>query len=90
MTTFDTSFRIQCEKLREVGSPLEGTAKAWWFLQKANISDEVRQKVVSAAGGTYEYTRLRQALVAVVPDVNRFGNEGNHYSPASQPSAGRK
>ena len=75
MTSFDTSFRIQCEKMREVGSPLEGTAKAWWFLQKAAISDEVRQKVVSAANGQYEYTKLRQALVAIIPDVNRHAAE---------------
>ncbi len=76
MTSFDTSFRIQCEKLREVGSPLEGTARAWWFLQKAGISDEVRQKVVSAANGQYEYTRLRQALVAIIPDVNKHNFDG--------------
>ena len=82
MTEYDTSFRIQCDKLREVGSAIEGTTKAWWFLHKAGISDETRQKVVSAAGGTYDYQRLRQALVAIIPDVNR----GSAAESASNPS----
>ena len=86
MTSYDTSFRIQCEKLKEVGSPLEGTAKAWWYLQKAYINDEIRQKAVTAAGGVYEYTKLRQALVAIIPDVNKLPNEVN-VSPSTGNSA---
>jgi hypothetical protein len=74
MSSYDTSFRIQCDKLREVGSPLEGTAQAWWFLQKAGISDDTRQKVVSAAGGVYDYLKLRQALVAIIPDVHKHAD----------------
>ena len=87
MSTYDTNFRIQCEKLREVGSALEGTAKAWRFLQKAGISDETRQKVVSAAGGEYDYLRLRQALVAIIPDVNR-GDASKNADSSSAPQHG--
>lgn len=72
MSNYDTSFRIQCEKLQEVGSPLEGTSRAWWFLQKAGINDEIRQKVVAAPRAEYDYLKLRQALVAIIPDVNKL------------------
>ena len=71
MTSYDTSFRVQCEKLKEVGTVLEGSAKAWWFLEKANIGDDLRQKVVTAANGDYEYNKLRQALVAIVPNSQK-------------------
>ena len=68
---FDTAFRTQCKRLEECQSPLEGTAKAFWYLEKASISEELRRQVVASAGGVYEYTRLREALVAIVPQIRR-------------------
>ena len=70
-TAFDTSFRSQLQRLEEVGAPIAGTTKAFWFLEKSGISAELRKQVVAAAGGVYEYSKLRAALVAIVPQVNR-------------------
>ena len=86
MVSFDTAFRGQCKRLEEVGSPLVGTAKAFWFLEKAGLSEEVKRQVVSSAGGEYEYSRLRSALVAIIPQVKRQEME----EPASKPQGGHK
>ena len=75
MTQYDTAFRTQCQRLSEAQSPLEGRAKAFWFLRKAGISDELRRQVVSSAGGVYDYHKLRSALVAIVPQVRRQEND---------------
>ena len=69
MTSYDTAFRTQCQRLSEAQAPLEGRAKAFWYLRKAGLSDELRRQVVSSAGGVYDYNRLRTALVAIVPQV---------------------
>ena len=74
-TAYDTAFRAQCLRLKECGAPLTGTALAFWFLEKANISDELKRQVVSGANGTYEYTRLRESLVAIVPQVGKPNDE---------------
>ena len=68
-TTFDSHFRAQCQRLKECGAPLAGTSLAFWFLDKANLSEDLRRQVLSAAGGEYDYNKLRQALVAIVPRV---------------------
>ena len=74
-TSFDTAFRSQCQRLAEAQAPLEGRAKAFWFLKKANISEELRRQVVSSAGGVYDYQKLRAALVAIVPQVRKQENQ---------------
>lgn len=70
-TTYDSNFRAQCLRLTEVGCTLSGVSKAYWFLDKASISEDLRRSVVASAGGVYEYERLRTALCAIVPEVNR-------------------
>ena len=75
MTQYDTAFRTQCQRLAEAQSPLEGRAKAYWFLKKAGIGEELRRQVVSSAGGEYDYLKLRSALVAIVPQVRRHDAE---------------
>ena len=58
---------------------LEGLTKAYWFLEKAGLSADLRKQVVSAAGGDYDYIKLRRALVATVPKVKR--EEGTTTTP---------
>ena len=70
-THYDTAFRAQCLRLTESGSPLTGVAKAYWFLEKASISEELRRSVIASAGGQYDYEKLRAALCAIVPQVHR-------------------
>ena len=43
-TAFDTSFRAQLQRLEEIGAGLSGTTKAFWFLEKAGISPELRSR----------------------------------------------
>lgn len=86
MTQYDTAFRTQCQRLAEAQSPLEGRAKAFWFLRKAGISDELRRQVVSSAGGVYDYQKLRSALVAIVPQVRR--QDGDHQQEERKQQAG--
>lgn len=74
-TTFDTRFRDQVQKLQEIGAPLEGLVKSFWFLESSGISGELRKQVVAAAGGSYQYERLRSALVALVPTVRKDDGE---------------
>ena len=84
-TAYDTAFRAQCKRLAECHCPLEGIGKAYWFLEKAAISDELRRQVVSSAGGEYDYARLRQALVAIVPQVRRANDEHGDRSNLGKP-----
>ena len=77
MTSYDTEFRAQCKRLDEIGGGISGTAKAYWFLEKAAISEELKRQVVSSAGGMYEYERLRSSLVAIVPQIKRQEEEQN-------------
>ena len=44
--SYDTAFRTQL--LDEIGAGIEGLTKGYWYLAKASISDDLRQKVVSA------------------------------------------
>lgn len=80
MTSYDSAFRAQCKRLEEVGSKLEGTSKAYWYLEKASISDDLRRQVVSSAGAEYDYGKLRSALVAIVPQVKRQEGEDHGTS----------
>lgn len=77
MVSYDMAFRAQCKRLAECGSQIEGTTKAFWYLEKASISDELRRQVVSSAGGDYNYTKLRNALVSIVPQVRRHEVDGD-------------
>lgn len=38
---YDSSFRTQCLRLTEIGAPISGVCKAFWFLEKASISEEL-------------------------------------------------
>ena len=69
-TAYDTAFRSQCLRLKECGAELSGAALAFWFLEKANIGEDLKRQVISGASGKYEYSKLREALVAIVPQVH--------------------
>ena len=88
-TAYDSAFRAQCQRLREVGAPLEGLIQAFWFIQKANISEDLKRQVIAAAGGQYEYHRLRQALVAIVPQVKREHDDKGDISRWTRAKAHR-
>lgn len=75
---YDTCFRAQCLRLTEINSPISGTTKAFWFLEKANIPEHLRRSVIAAAGGEYDYKRLREALCAIVPQVKRGTDDAHH------------
>ena len=68
---YDMEFRIHLKRLEEIGAKLEGLTKAYWFLEKAGLSADLRKQVVSASGGEYDYVKLRRALMAIVPKVKR-------------------
>ncbi|OLP76029.1 T-complex protein 1 subunit eta, partial [Symbiodinium microadriaticum] len=69
--TYDMEFRTHLKRLEEVGAKVEGLNRAYWFIEKAGLSAELRKQVVAAAGGEYDYVKLRRALLAIVPKVNR-------------------
>ena len=69
--SYDSAFRAQVKLLEEVGAGIEGLTKGYWFLAKADITEDMRQKIVSASGGSYEYEKLRDALAAISPTVSR-------------------
>ena len=85
-TTFDTRLRDQLQKLQEIGAPLEGLVKSFWFLETSGISSDLRKQVVAAAGGSYQYERLRSALVALVPTVRKDeGETGRPHAAGGGP-----
>ena len=70
VVSYDMNFRSQMQELEEVDAGLTGTVKSWWF-ECAGISAELRKQVITASGGSYQYERLREPLVAVVPQVKQ-------------------
>eukprot|EP00434_Breviolum_minutum_P024369 symbB.v1.2.021520.t1/scaffold1859.1/size98302/6 len=76
-STYDTRFRAQLQKMEEIGAPLDGLVRSYWFLEGSGISAELRKQVISAAGGSYNYEKLRAALVAIVPTVKRDESEAH-------------
>ena len=74
-STYDTRFRAQLQKMEEIGAPLDGLVRSYWFLEGSGISAELRKQVISAAGGSYNYEKLWAALVAIVPTVKRDESE---------------
>ena len=78
---YDMAFRAQLQRLDEIGGGIDGVTKAYWFLEKAGLSAELRKQVVAAAGGVYDYVKLRSALVAIVPQVHRAEEERSSAAP---------
>ncbi|CAE7294476.1 RE1 [Symbiodinium natans] len=78
---FDLEFRAHLKRLEEIGGKIDGVTKAYWFLEKAGLSMDLRKQVVAAAGGEYDYTRLRKALMAIVPKVRK--DEDQNHLPRS-------
>lgn len=66
---FDTRFRVQVQRLEEINAPINGVTKSFWYLETAGLSNDLRKQVVAAAGGSYDYPKLRAALMAIVPQV---------------------
>eukprot|EP00435_Cladocopium_sp_Y103_P055701 s1586_g18.t1 len=87
-TAYDTAFRGQCLRLKECNAPLTGTVLAYWFLEKASLSEELKRQVLSAAGGVYDYHRLRQALVAIVPRVSEDERNDRKWYPKNSGGKG--
>lgn len=85
--TFDMNFRSQMQKLDEVGAGLSGIVKSWWFLETAALGQELRKQVITASGGSYQYERLREALMAIVPSVDKDNTDpsSTNASTTSQP-----
>ncbi|CAE7270794.1 RE1 [Symbiodinium sp. KB8] len=74
--TYDMEFRAHLKRLEEIGAKIEGLTQAFWFIEKAGLSGELRKQVVAAAGGEYDYVKLRRALLAIVPRVNKEEDNG--------------
>ena len=63
---YGMEFRRHGQRLEEIGAGLTGATKAYWFLEKAGLPPELRKQVVAAAGGQYDYAKLRSAVMAIV------------------------
>ena len=89
---YDMEFRRHGQRLEEIGAGLTGVTKAYWFLEKAGLSPELRKQVVAAAGGQYDYTKLRSAVMAIVPQVHREedGTSNHHGGGGTAPRQWRK
>ena len=68
---YDMAFRMHLQRLDEIHAGISGVTKAFWFLEKAGLSAELRKQVVAAARGEYDYPKLRAAVMAIVPQVSR-------------------
>ena len=68
---YDMAFRMHLQRLEEINAGIDGVTKAYWFLEKAGLSAELRKQVVAAAGGQYDYPKLRAAVMAIVPQVSK-------------------
>ena len=84
--TYDMEFRAHLKHLEEVGAKIEGLTQAFWFIEKAGLSGELRKQVFAAAGGEYDYVKLRRALLAIVPKVDKGEDSGgaNRFSPGNR------
>ena len=88
---YDMEFRRHGQRLEEINAGLSGVTKAYWFLEKAGLSPELRKQVVAAAGEEYDYNKLRAAVMAIVPQVNKEDeHQGNHHSGGQHPRQWRK
>lgn len=89
--TYNMNFRSQMQKLEEVDAKISGIVKSWWFLECAGLSSELRKQIITASGGSYQYERLREAMMAIVPTVKReddsqqsSSHSGPHHGGARQ------
>ena len=80
---YDMEFRRHNQRLEEISAGLSGVTKAYWFLEKAGLSSELRKQVVAAAGGQYDYAKLRSAVMAIVPQVHREDEATQSSAPAN-------
>ena len=78
---YDMAFRMHLQRLDEINAGVEGVTKAYWFLEKAGLSADLRKQVVAAAGGAYDYPKLRAAVMAIVPQVSREEDGSSHPNP---------
>ena len=74
---YDMEFRRHGQRLEEIKAGISGVTKAYWFLEKAGLSSELRKQVVAAAGGQYDYNKLRAAVMAIVPQVHKEEEHGS-------------
>ena len=82
--TFDMEFRTHLKRLEETGAKIEGLTQAFWFIEKAGLSGDLRKQVVAAAGGEYDFNKLRKALMAIVPRANK--EEDGGHGPRGKPA----
>ena len=88
---YDMEFRRHGQRLEEINAGLSGVTKAYWFLEKAGLSPELRKQVVAAAGGEYDYHKLRAAVMAIVPQVNKEDeHQSSHHSGGQHQRQWRK
>ena len=87
MSSYDTRYRVQLQKLEEVGAGISGLTKAFWFLECASISEELRKQVIAAAGGDYSYEKLRIALIAIIPKIHREDQDKKDDHSGAKPSS---
>ncbi|CAE7476027.1 unnamed protein product [Symbiodinium microadriaticum] len=80
---YDMEFRRHNQRLEEISAGLSGVTKAYWFLEKAGLSSELRKQVVAAVGGQYDYAKLRSAVMAIVPQVHREDETTQSSAPAN-------
>ena len=66
---YDMQFRRHGQRLEEIGAGLSGVTKAYWFLEKAGLSAELRKQVVAAAGGVYDYYGGRAGYGLISPVI---------------------
>ena len=67
---------------------MSGLVKPWWFLETAGLGQELRKQVVIASGGSYRYERLREALMAIVPRVQKEDELPQVLQPTPPPKPG--
>ncbi|CAE8713408.1 unnamed protein product [Polarella glacialis] len=72
---YDTKFRGQMQLLKEIDCELTGTAKAFWYLKKANIGPDLKRLVMSGAGNVFDYPKLRQSITALIPKVKDINED---------------
>eukprot|EP00435_Cladocopium_sp_Y103_P012893 s3290_g3.t1 len=82
--SYDMAFRSQMQKLDEVGAGLQGIVKSWWYLECAGLGSELRKQVITTSGGSYQYEKLREALMALVPQVRQESGEQPHHPTSNQ------
>ncbi|CAE7944443.1 Slc8a2 [Symbiodinium sp. KB8] len=80
---YGMEFRTHLKRLEEIGAT-EGFTKAYWFIEKAVLSGDLRKQIVAAAGGECEYRKLRKALMAIVPRVNKEEDASGRPSPGNR------